>query len=92
MIIFGWLKSPEGGIRWGKSVASFCMILIGFKVLSLILGGITRKAVAMNKKCSSLLGDFFVNTVHKAVFVIGVVVAFQRGDQFCHVNSFRDLV
>lgn len=74
-IIFGWLKSPEGGLRWGKSLLSFILIVLAAKVASVILGRLTRKAVEMNKKCSDLLRDFLVNIVHKAVFVVGVVVA-----------------
>ena len=74
-IIFGWLKSPEGGLRWGKSILFFVLIVIGAKILSIILGRLTRKAVDMNKKCSDLLGDFLVNIVHKAVFIVGLVIA-----------------
>lgn len=74
-IILGWLKSPEGGLRWGKSILSFILIVVAAKILSVVLGRLTRRAVNMNKKCSDLLRDFLVNIVHKAVFVIGVVVA-----------------
>jgi len=74
-IILGWLKSPEGGLRWGKSILSFILIVIAAKILSIVLGRLTRRAVNMNKKCSDLLRDFLVNIVRKAVFVIGVVVA-----------------
>ncbi|UCD50075.1 MAG: mechanosensitive ion channel [Phycisphaerales bacterium] len=74
-IILGWLRSPEGGLRWARSIASFMLIVIAAKILSFILGRLTRKAVDMNKKCSDLLGDFLVNIVRKAVFIIGLVIA-----------------
>jgi small conductance mechanosensitive channel len=74
-IILGWLKSPEGGIKWGKMILSFVLIIIVTKILSVVLGSITRKAITMNKQCSELLQDFFVNVVRKTVFVIGMVVA-----------------
>jgi len=74
-IILGWLKSPEGGLRWGKTILSFILIVVAARILAVILGRLTRRAVAMNKKCSDLLRDFLVNIVGKAVFVIGVVVA-----------------
>ena len=74
-IILGWLKSPEGGLRWGKSILSFILIVVAAKILSVILGRLTRRAVDMNKKCSDLLRDFLVNIVRKGTFVIGVVVA-----------------
>ncbi len=74
-IIMGWLKSPEGGLRWARSLISFILIVLAAKIVAVILRHVTRKAVAMNKKCSDLLRDFLVNIVDKAVFVIGVVVA-----------------
>jgi len=74
-IIVGWLKSPEGGLRWGKNILSFIVIVVLAKIVSLILGTITRRAVEMNKKCSDLLRNFLVNIVQKAIFVIGVVMA-----------------
>jgi small conductance mechanosensitive channel len=74
-IIFGWLKSPEGGLRWAKRIVSFILIVIAAKILSVLLGRVTRRAVDMNKKCSDLLKDFLVNIVQKAVFVVGFVIA-----------------
>jgi len=74
-IVLGWLKSPQGGLRWGKSILSFILIVVAAKILAVILSRLTRRAVAMNKKCSDLLRDFLVNLVGKVVFVIGVVVA-----------------
>ncbi len=74
-IILGWLRSPEGGLRWGKSILSFVLIVLAATILSAVLGRLTRRAVDMHKKCSDLLRDFLVNIVRKGVFVIGVVVA-----------------
>jgi len=74
-IIFGWLKSPEGGLRWGRSILSFILIVVAAKILSIVLGRVTRRAVEMNKKCSDLLRDFLINIVRKGVFIVGVVVA-----------------
>lgn len=77
-IILGWLKSPEGGLRWAGSILSFILIVVAAKILSMLLGRVTRRAVDMNKKCSDLLRDFLVNIVRKAVFIIGIVVALGR--------------
>jgi len=74
-IILGWLKSPEGGLRWARSIGAFVLIVIAAKILSVLLGRVTRRAVDMNKKSSDLLKDFLVNIVRKAVLVIGFVVA-----------------
>ena len=74
-IFLTWLQSPEGGILWGIRIVTFIIIVIAFKILSIILGKVTRKTVNMNKHCSDLLRDFFVNAVKKIVMIIGVVVA-----------------
>jgi small conductance mechanosensitive channel len=74
-MFMGWLKSPEGGLKWAKSIISFIVILAIAKILSLVLGSITQRAIAMNKQCSELLQHFFVNIVRKAVFLIGIIIA-----------------
>jgi len=75
MMILGWLKSPEGGLRWAKAIVSFAAIILLSLILATFLGRVTRRAVAMNRKSSDLFKDFLVNVVHKTVLVIGVVVA-----------------
>lgn len=74
-MVIGWLKSPEGGLRWVKMIVSFAVIILVSMFAASLLGRLTRKAVTMNKKCSDLLKDFLVNVVHKTVLVMGVVVA-----------------
>ncbi len=74
-IILGWLKSPEGGLRWAKNILAFVVIVVLAKVLSVLLGRVTRKAVDINKNYSDLLRVFLVNIVRKTVFVVGLVVA-----------------
>ncbi|OXU15811.1 Small-conductance mechanosensitive channel [Sedimentisphaera salicampi] len=74
-MLMSWLKSPNGGIRWGIRIGSFIAVLIAFYILAAFLGGIVRRAAQMNKKASELLRNFFVNMVKKIVVVIGLVVA-----------------
>ncbi len=74
-MIWGWLKSPEGGIRWAKTIISFVLILVISMIVASLLGRITRRAVAMNRKSSDLFKDFIVTIVRKVVLVIGFVVA-----------------
>lgn len=74
-IILGWLKSPEGGLRWAKNILAFIVIVLLAKVLSVLMGRLTRKAVDINKNYSDLLRVFLVNIVRKTVFVVGLVVA-----------------
>lgn len=72
---FGWIKSPEGGIRYGKKIGFFLLTLAGFWVLALIIGKVVKKGVSSMKKASELLKEFLVGFARKAVFVIGLVVA-----------------
>lgn len=77
-IILGWLKSPEGGVRWGKSILYFIVILILAKILAIITESLTRRTLAMNKKCGDLLRNFLVHVVGKIVMIIGIVVALSK--------------
>ena len=74
-IILGWLKSPEGGLRWARIIVSIALIVIASMILAAILGRVTDKAVSMNRQCSDLLRNFLVSIVRKIVLVIGVVIA-----------------
>jgi small conductance mechanosensitive channel len=74
-VITGWLKSSEGGVRWLKNIILFVVTILAFMILSSILGKATRRAVAKAKGASALLKDFLVNVVHKATFLVGLVVA-----------------
>jgi small-conductance mechanosensitive channel len=70
-----WVKSPEGGIAIGLKILAFFGILIVFKILAAIVGGIVRRAVGRMKSASQLLRDFFVNAIRKLTFFIGLIVA-----------------
>lgn len=74
--LLSWLKSDEGGIRWGTNIFWFITILIVFRFIALVIGSITRKTLdrAANKS-SELLRDFFANAVRKLIFFVGLIVA-----------------
>ena len=74
--LLSWLKSEEGGIRWGVNIIWFIVTLIVFRFVSLIVGNVTRKTLdrAANKS-SELLKDFFANAVRKLIFFVGLIVA-----------------
>ncbi len=73
--VVGWALSPEGGIRLLMNILKFIATLIVFKFLGSILSKIVQKAVSRMKGSSELLRDFFVNTVRKVTFFIGIIVA-----------------
>ena len=71
----GWLKSPEGGIRWAINIVLFFIVLLVFKVLAGIFARITGHAVARMQGASDLLKHFFVNTVSNLTKIIGIMIA-----------------
>lgn len=75
IIVSGWLKSSEGGLRWLKNIAFFLLTLLAFYVLANVLGKITHKTVSASKKFSDLLKQFFVSVVRKTIMIIGIIVA-----------------
>jgi len=75
IMITGWLKSSEGGMKWLKNIIFFLLTLLAFYILARILGSLTLKAVSKSKRFSDLLKDFFVNVVRKTVMIFGIVVA-----------------
>ncbi len=75
IIIWGWLKSTEGGLRWLKNISFFILTLLAFYILAIVLGRITHKTVSASKKCSDLLKQFFVSVVRKTIMLIGIIVA-----------------
>ena len=75
IIIWGWLKSTEGGLRWLRNIIFFLLTLLAFYGLAYLLGRITWKTVSASKKFSDLLKHFFVSAVRKTVMLFGIIVA-----------------
>jgi len=73
--LYEWAISPEGGFKLGKNLAFFILIILGFRILAAIVGGIVRRTVGRVKSLSTLLQDFFVTMTKKMIFVIGLIVA-----------------
>jgi small conductance mechanosensitive channel len=70
-----WLKSPEGGIRYGKNIVLFLLTLLAFSILGTIIGRITRRTMSTFRNSSALLKDFVGNTARKVTFFVGIIVA-----------------
>jgi len=75
IMIWGWLKSTEGGLRWLRNIIFFLLTLLAFYGLAHVLGKITWKTVSASKRFSDLLKHFFVSAVRKTVMLIGIIVA-----------------
>lgn len=74
-LVMGWLKSPEGGIRWGLNILKFVMTILAFWVLSKIIGKMLKKSLKYAKKMSELLRQFAEGFVRRAIFFVGLLVA-----------------
>ncbi|MHC4433901.1 MAG: mechanosensitive ion channel family protein [Planctomycetota bacterium] len=75
IIVWGWLKSPEGGLLWLKSILLFVITLIVFYFLAGAAGKLIHGTVSKSKRFSDLLKEFFAGTTRKAVRLIGIIVA-----------------
>jgi len=75
-VILSWLKSPEGGLRWGKNVAFALLTLIVFWFLAIIAAGIVGAAMKRTRlRVTEGLRRFFLSTVRKTVLVMGIILA-----------------
>lgn len=75
-VIMSWLKSPEGGLRWGKNIALAMLTLLIFWFLAIIAAGIVAAAMKRTRlRVTEGLRRFFLSTVRKLVFILGVILA-----------------
>jgi len=72
--VSGWVKSPEGGIRWAANVLQFLFILFAFYVLSVVASKAAGRALAKSQNLSTLLSQFIVLSVRRIVLFAGFFV------------------
>ena len=70
-----WIESPEGGLALGLNVLRFLAIVFGFRLLGALLSRLLDRTLRTVGRTPELLRNFFVNTLGKGVFVVGLVVA-----------------
>lgn len=69
-----WFR--DNGLQLLLRAFLFVLILVAFRVLSRVAGGITRRAMAASRlRVSDLLRNFFVTVVSKTIFVFGLLIA-----------------
>jgi small conductance mechanosensitive channel len=73
--ISGWIMSDEGGIHWLINIAKFLIIIFVFMFVSKLLSKGARRALSHTSNNSQLLTDFISNIIHKAVMLVGLLVA-----------------
>lgn len=74
-LVTNWVKSPEGGIRYGRNIILFLVALLVFKIIASVLGAVTERAMRTFGKTSHLLREFVANAVRKITMFVGFVVA-----------------
>ena len=70
-----WLRSEEGGIRWGLNLAKFVGILIASVIISRLLARVTGRVLTRIGGTSALFRDFAVMLVQRGVLVTGALLA-----------------
>jgi len=73
--LVSWLKSEEGGIRWGIKLATFLLIVIAGVIASRILEQVTKRLLTRIGGTSSLFRNFVAMLVKRGVVVIGFLLA-----------------
>jgi small conductance mechanosensitive channel len=73
--IRGWLKSEDGGIKWGLGILKFLAIMAVFWVLAGLLSAVVRKVIERHKGLSDLLKNFLNKTIRRTILAIGLLVA-----------------
>ena len=72
--LVAWLKSTEGGLRWAKHLGEFLAIVVGFWLLSIILGRLMGKVMSLSSGASQILRKFVADSVRRIVFFIGLLL------------------
>lgn len=70
-----WLRSPEGGVLFGKRIVVALIVLLLFWILSRYAGRLVGKVLARQNQFSTLLTNFAQRIAGGLTMVIGVLVA-----------------
>lgn len=73
--LVSWLKSEEGGMRWGVNLAKFLSILVASMIVSQISGSLTNNVLKRVGGTSSLFRSFIVIIVKRGVLIVGGFLA-----------------
>lgn len=79
-LIFSWLKSPEGGVRWAGNLVKFIGIFTVVAIVSLGVGEVFDKILIKFNSVSELLRIFLVITIKRGGFVVGFLLALTAFD------------
>ncbi|ERT08042.1 mechanosensitive ion channel family protein [Lyngbya aestuarii BL J] len=72
--LMGWLKSEEGGLRWGINMSKFISIVIASIIVSQIIGLILNKILSKFSNTSDIFRQFVVMLVKRGGVVVGCMI------------------
>ncbi|MFG6106072.1 mechanosensitive ion channel [Leptothoe sp. EHU-05/26/07-4] len=73
--LVSWLRSEEGGLRWGLNLAKFVGILLASVIVSRLLARVIDRVLTRIGGTSNLFRDFAVMVVQRGVLVTGALLA-----------------
>lgn len=74
-VVWNWIKSPEGGLRWVRNIVLFVVTLVVARVIANIVSRIIERALRSVRTMSGLLRNFFANVTRQVISLVGLVVA-----------------
>ena len=77
-VVWKWVKSEQGGIRLAKNIGLFLLLIIGFRIVANIIGGIVGRSLDAMGRTPQLLRNFLANITRNIIFLVGIVVALSQ--------------
>jgi small conductance mechanosensitive channel len=71
----GWLRSPEGGLIWGKRFLTALIVMFLFWLVSRVAGRVTSRVLSRQSQTSDLMTNFARRTAGGVVFLVGILTA-----------------
>ena len=72
--LMGWVKSEEGGLRWGINLSKFVGIMIASIIVSQITALILNKTLSKFSNTSDIFREFVVMLVRRGGVVVGCLI------------------
>ena len=72
--VIGWLKSAEGGVRWGFNFLKFILIICATYVIAVFAGKATHRTLSRSQNLSVMLKGFIALSVRRLFLLIGFFI------------------
>ncbi len=74
-LVRGWLKSKEGGIKWGIRILQFLGVMVVFWFLASVISKVISKALKRHQSLSGLLRNFINTMSRRVILLVGLLIA-----------------